>query len=76
MPLPVSDGDPWEQTQSAAAELAKLAVPVLLLDTKTGYVRVGRGRELAEELGADYMPLDDLSADHLIHTIGIHLPSR
>ncbi|MEO1669025.1 MAG: VWA domain-containing protein [Chloroflexota bacterium] len=69
VPLPASSGDPWEQTQSAAAELAKLAVPALLLDTETGYVQVGRGRELAEALGADYMPLDDLSADHLIHTI-------
>lgn len=69
VPLSDSGGDPWEQTQSAAAELAKLAAPALLLDTETGYVRVGRGRELAAALGADYMPLDDLSADHLIHTI-------
>ena len=69
VPLPDSGSDPWEQTQSAAGELAKLAVPVLLLDTETGYVRIGRARELAEALGADYMPLDNLSADTLIHTI-------
>ena len=69
VPLSDSGGDPWKQTQAAAAELAKLAVPALLLDTETGYVRVGRGRELAKALGADYMPLEDLSADTLIHTI-------
>jgi magnesium chelatase subunit D len=69
VPLSNSGGDPWKQTQAAAAKLATLAVPALLLDTETGYVRVGRGRELAKALGADYMPLDDLSADTLIHKI-------
>lgn len=69
VPLLNSGGDPWQQTQAVAAELAKLAVAALLLDTETGYVRIGHGRELAEVLGADYMSLDDLSADHLIHTI-------
>lgn len=72
-PLPDSGGDPWEQTQVAAAELAQLAAPVLLLDTETGYVRAGRARELAQALSADYMPLDDLSADTLIHTVRARL---
>lgn len=67
--LPASAGDPWEQTQTAAAKLAVLGNPTLLLDTERGYVKTGRGRELAELLRADYMPLDDLSADNLIHAI-------
>ena len=69
VPLSDTGGDSWGQTQSAAGELAKLTVPALLLDTETGYVRIGRGRELADALGADYMPLDDLSANTLIHAI-------
>lgn len=69
VPLPDSPGDPWAQTEAAAAHLATLAVPSLMLDTESGYVRVGRGQTLATLLNADYMSLDDLSADGLVHTI-------
>ncbi len=69
VPLPDSAGDAWEQTQAAAAQLVKLSVPTLLLDTETGYVRLGRAAELAQLLGAEYMPLDELSADNLILNI-------
>ena len=40
-----------------------------MLDTETVHVRIGRGQELAELLNADYLRLDDLSKDGLIHTI-------
>jgi len=69
VPLSGSNADPWQQTQSAAQKLAELDVHSLMLDTETGYVRVGRGQQLAEYLGADYMSLDNLSADGLVHTI-------
>ena len=49
--------------------MAALSIPTLLLDTETGHVRIGRGKELAEGLGADYLQLDDMTADGLIHTI-------
>jgi len=61
--------DPWAQTEQVAAKLATLDIPTLMLDTETGRVRVGRGKELAHCLNADYLPLDDLSADGLTHTI-------
>ncbi len=67
--LPNSDGDAWEQTAASAQQLTKLKTPTLFLDTETGYVRIGRGPQLAEALNAEYMQLDELSADALIHTI-------
>ena len=72
VPLPESEAgcDAWVQTEQAADQLAKLELPTLMLDTDSGgLVRVGRGKELAHLLKADYMELDDISSDGLIHTI-------
>ena len=72
VPLPESEAgsDAWIQTEQAAGQLATLELPTLMLDTDSGgLVRVGRGKELAHLLKADYMELDDLSSDGLIHTI-------
>lgn len=69
VPLPDSQGDAWLQTEQVASQLAGLALPTLFLDTDTGHVRVGRGKELGEILKADYLPLEELSADGLVHTI-------
>mmetsp|Transcript_40653 Transcript_40653/g.85390 ORF Transcript_40653/g.85390 Transcript_40653/m.85390 type:complete len:681 (-) Transcript_40653:230-2272(-) len=70
VPLPNSQGcDPWSQTEHAASKLEALSIPTLMLDTDAGHVRVGRGKELAEILNAEYMLLDELSSDGLFHTI-------
>ncbi|MEL6407082.1 MAG: magnesium chelatase subunit D family protein [Chloroflexota bacterium] len=68
-----TEGDAWTQTQAMAQQLAQLGLPILFLDTETGYVRIGRGTELAELLHAEYMALDELSTDTLIHTIRTQL---
>lgn len=62
-------GSAWGQTEDMAVQLSSLAVPTLFIDTDAGHVRVGRGRELAELLCADYLQLEDLSSDGLVHTI-------
>jgi magnesium chelatase subunit D len=71
VPLPngSSSGTAWEQTEQMADKLANLSVPTLFLDTDVGHVRVGKGKELAQVLQADYLQLEDLSADGLVHTI-------
>ncbi|MEL6525077.1 MAG: hypothetical protein AAFQ07_05140 [Chloroflexota bacterium] len=56
-----------------AQQLTQLGLPILFLDTETGYVRVGRGTALAELLHAAYMALDELSTDTLIHAIRTRL---
>ncbi|NJO82197.1 MAG: magnesium chelatase subunit D family protein [Blastochloris sp.] len=73
VPLPDSTGDAWEQTQQAAHQLTERSLPTLMLDTETSYVRMGRGRELAEHLHAEYLELDNLSANSLMLTIRQHL---
>ena len=73
VPLPTTEtheiGDAWKQTEQMAVKLGQLEVPTLLLDTDSGHVRVGRGKELSNLLRADYMMLEDMTADDLVHTI-------
>lgn len=70
VPLPEAPiGDAWKQTEQTASSLASFTIPTLFLDTDSGHVRVGRGKELAELLGADYLVLDELTKDSLVHTI-------
>jgi len=63
--LPDTDQDPWNQSLSAARQLAEVDVPALVLDTDSGFIRLGRARELARALRSEYLPLEDLTADSL-----------
>ena len=40
--LPDTDQDPWSQSLSAARQLAEVDVPALVLDTDSGFIRLGR----------------------------------
>ena len=62
-------GDASQQTQQLAAQLRTQNIPTLVLDTDTGYLRLGKAAELATALGAQYLPLDELSAASLTNAI-------
>ena len=62
-------GDPWQETLQLAGLLAGRGVPALVLDTETGYLRLGRARQLAQALGAECLSLEELSAENLALTI-------
>jgi magnesium chelatase subunit D len=61
--------DPWRETLALAGQVAQQGVPALVLDTEQDFVRLGRARELAQALGAEYLPMDGLSAEGLAMTI-------
>ena len=62
-------GDPWQETLQLAGLLAERGLPALVLDTETGYLRLGRARQLAQALGAECLSLEELSAESLALTI-------
>ncbi|MBJ6146442.1 magnesium chelatase subunit D family protein [Hymenobacter sp. BT559] len=62
-------GDAGQQTQQLAEQLRTQNIPTLVLDTDTSYLRLGKAAELATALGAQYLPLDELSATSLTNTI-------
>lgn len=68
--VPLSTGgDAWQETLTLAAEIAAAGIAALVLDTETGYVRLGRAARLAQALGAECLTLEALSADNLALTI-------
>jgi magnesium chelatase subunit D len=68
--VPLNDaGDPWRETLALAELLVEKGVPALVLDTETGYLRLGRARQLAQALGAECLTLEELSAESLTLTI-------
>lgn len=62
-------GDASQQTQQLAGQLRTQHIPTLVLDTDTSYLRLGKAAELAAALGAQYLPLDELSAAALTNAI-------
>ncbi|MHB1233923.1 MAG: magnesium chelatase subunit D family protein [Burkholderiales bacterium] len=62
-------GDPWQEALMRAKLLAGCGVPALVLDTESGYLRLGRARQLAQALGAECLSLEELSAENLALTI-------
>ncbi|EGW19673.1 putative cobaltochelatase [Methylobacter tundripaludum] len=66
----LTDGnDPWQESLRFAELLAERSVPALVLDTETGYLRLGRARQLAQALGAECLTLEELSAENLALTV-------
>ncbi|WP_137009710.1 putative cobaltochelatase [Aquitalea aquatilis] len=67
------EADPWQQSLQLAGELAAAAIPALVLDTEQDYVKLGRARQLAEALQAEYLPCEQLSSEQLTITIQARL---
>lgn len=68
----ISDGRAtWPKTggvgaaMQAAKGLASMKVPALVIDTEQGHVRLGLAKQLADTLGAAYVPLDTLTSGGL-----------
>ena len=54
VPLPGILGDPWNQSLQIAGQIAQARLPALFLDSETGFVRLGKGQQLAQALSAEY----------------------
>lgn len=63
-------GDPWRETLDLAA---LLAVPALVIDTESGYLKLGRATLLAQALGAQCLTLEQLTSENLVLTIRAQL---
>jgi magnesium chelatase subunit D len=71
-----ADKDPWQETLAIAGLLAHGKIPALVIDTETGYLRLGRAAQLAQALGGHCLTLEELSADNLALTIRSCMDSR
>ena len=69
------------QGLTAAAEVAQVAglvqkqrVPSVVIDTETGFIRLGLARAIAEDMDANYLQLEDLRAETLAQAVRQELP--
>lgn len=63
------NGDAWRETLALAALSAQQQVPALVLDTETGYLRLGRANQLSQAMAAEYLTLESLTSENLAVTV-------
>jgi magnesium chelatase subunit D len=73
--LETVEAEPWAQAAQAAGLLAAEGVATLVLDSEAGLIRKERAEELARLLGAQYLPLEQLSAEDLVLQIQQRRPA-
>ncbi|ETW26141.1 magnesium chelatase subunit D family protein [Mycobacterium gastri] len=64
-----SGPDPLGRSRIAAARLAAEGVAAVIVDCETSYVRLGLAGQLARQLGAPAVRLEQLHADHLTRAV-------
>lgn len=62
-------GDPSEEALQVAKRLGKRKIPIAVIDTETGFVRMGIGKQLAKEMDAGYYAMDKLSSERLMRIV-------
>ncbi|MBS7548244.1 VWA domain-containing protein [Dietzia massiliensis] len=60
------------RSRTAAAGLASLGVASVVVDCETGRFRMGLAAELAAHLGAEHVPLGEVTAEGLTRTVAVH----
>jgi len=61
--------DPLGRSRIAASRLVAEGVAAVVVDCETSHVRLGLARELARQLGAPSVRLEQLHADHLMRAV-------
>jgi len=61
----LANGDPWQESLAAAAELTECCAGAVVIDCEPGPIILGRARQLAVQLGADCIALGSLEAGEL-----------
>jgi magnesium chelatase subunit D len=65
----VHDGDAFSQTLSIAHRMSSLPIRFVVVDSETGYPRMGKASMLSEALGGSYFRLEGLSADGMASSL-------
>lgn len=62
-----ANSDPVTDALKEGARLRKRNLPIAVIDTESGYIRLGLAEKLADIMGATYFHVDKLSEDSLLH---------
>jgi magnesium chelatase subunit D len=65
---------PLDEAYSAAGIIGDDKVPSVVVDTESGFIRLGMVQPVAEAMGAQYLKLEDLRADSLAEAVRMQMP--
>ena len=65
---------PLDEAYAAAGIIGDDKVPSVVVDTESGFIRLGMVQPVAEAMGAQYLKLEDLRADSLAEAVRTQMP--
>lgn len=64
-----NDAIPFEEARKIAENIKSAKIKSIIIDTETGFVRLGRLPELSEAIGGRYYPLEDIKAETISNLV-------
>ena len=61
------DTDPVRDAMEEAKRIGRRKLPVAVIDTESGFVKLGLAKKMAKAMGASYYRVDKISEDQLLH---------
>ena len=65
---------PLDEAYAAAGIIGDDKVPSVVVDTESGFIRLGMVQPVAEAMGAQYLKLENLRADSLAEAVRMEMP--
>jgi len=63
------DGKPFEEAKIIAHRIKEIGTKSIIIDTETGFIRLGRLQELSEVMEGKYYHLEDIKADTISNLV-------
>ena len=65
---PLNEGtDPVTDAMDEAKRIGRRHLPVAVIDTEAGFIRLGLAKKIAKAMGASYFQVDKMTEDQLLH---------
>ncbi len=64
-----NNSNPFDEAKQIAEDIRHSGIKSIVIDTETGFVRLGKLQELSEALGGRYYPLEDIKAEAISNLV-------
>ncbi|MBU0764706.1 MAG: VWA domain-containing protein [Bacteroidetes bacterium] len=71
-----SGAKPFEEAKHIAEQIRRSGIKTIVIDTETGFLRLGKLQELSRVLDAKYFRLEELKAETIVNTLNIALDPK
>lgn len=70
----IGSDSPLDEAYSAAGIIGEDKIPSVVVDTESGFIKLGMVQAVADAMGAQYLKLEDLQADSLADVVRQRMP--